>query len=282
MEKIISGKVRDVFSVDNSSLVIVTTDRISAFDVILPTDISGKGTALNQISNFWFGLTQDLIPNHLLSADLADMPALFSAQPETYAGRTVLVKKLRMLPYEFIIRGYVFGNMWKAYRAGEPFCGQKIEGTYQLAEKLAAPIITPSTKAAEGHDIYISLDETRADLGAALTDQICGVCLALYDRCYRYALERGIIIVDTKLEFGLDSDGSLVLADEIFTPDSSRFWDAAAYRVGESPKSYDKQFVRDWLIANHLDGAEPAPLLPQGIADETAALYRQCLEKITG
>jgi phosphoribosylaminoimidazole-succinocarboxamide synthase len=281
MQKIISGKVRDVYDVDGQSLAIVTTDRISAFDVILPTLIPGKGKALNEISNFWFALTQDIVPNHLISADLADMPPLFGEQPEAYAGRTVLVKKLKMLPFEFIIRGYVFGNMWKAYQAGEPFCGQVITGDYQLAEKLHQPIITPSTKASEGHDVYISLEALEEALGKERSAQICEICLELYDRCYQYAAQRGILIADTKLEFGLDEQGNLVLADEIFTPDSSRFWDAAAYRVGSSPKSYDKQFVRDWLISNGLDGVEPAPELPAEVAAKTAALYQACARKLT-
>jgi phosphoribosylaminoimidazole-succinocarboxamide synthase len=280
MQKIISGKVRDVYDADRQSLVIVTTDRISAFDVILPTTVAGKGAALNQISNFWFSLTEDIVPNHLISADLRDMPAVFQADPAYYRNRTILVKKLKMLPFEFIIRGYVFGNMWKAYLAGEPFCGQMIAGSYQLAEKLAQPIITPSTKATEGHDVYIPLEELDRALGKELSEQIQDICLALYDRCYSYAAQRGIIIADTKLEFGLDEQGSLVLADEIFTPDSSRFWDAATYRVGASPKSYDKQFVRDWLIENKRDGVEPAPKLPADIAEKTAALYAECVEKL--
>jgi len=271
MQKIITGKVRDVYDLDGESLIIVTTDRISAFDVVLPTDIPGKGAALNQISNFWFGMTGDIVPNHLLST-----------QPEGFdSSRTVQVKKLKILPFEFIIRGYVFGNMWKAYQAGEPFCGQVIRGDYQQAQKLDAPILTPSTKATEGHDVYISMEELYGAVGRELGEKINGICLRLYERCCAHALARGIIIADTKLEFGLDGDGNLVLADEISTPDSSRFWDAAAYQVGTSPKSYDKQFVRDWLIARKLDGADPGPALPAEIVERTAALYQECLRKIT-
>jgi phosphoribosylaminoimidazole-succinocarboxamide synthase len=281
MKKLITGKVRDVFEADENRLVIVTTDRISAFDVILPTAIPGKGSALNQISNFWFDYTKDIVPNHLLATETAALPGDFARDATDYAGRTVLVKRLKMLPFEFIIRGYIFGNMWKAYQAGEAFCGQKITGEYQLAQRLQTPILTPSTKASEGHDIYISLAQLQSELGAELAAKICETCLALYDACYGYALQQGIIIADTKLEFGLDETGALVLADEIFTPDSSRFWDAAAYKIGESPQSYDKQFVRDWLTENGLAGVEPAPELPQNIVEETAALYRQCLAKIT-
>ncbi|MDR2526212.1 MAG: phosphoribosylaminoimidazolesuccinocarboxamide synthase [Oscillospiraceae bacterium] len=277
----ISGKVRDVFETEGG-LVIVTTDRISAFDVILPTEIPGKGAALNGISNFWFALTRALVPNHLITTETEEMPGNFKLDKPAYEGRTVYVKRLQMLPFEFIIRGYIFGNMWKAYQDGEAFCGQKIVGDYQQAEKLRTPIITPSTKASEGHDVYISLRELEAALGKALADKICKICLELYDRCYNYALQKGIIIADTKLEFGLDENGQLVLADEIFTPDSSRFWDAGTYKVGESPQSYDKQFVRDWLIQNKLDGVEPAPELPADIVKETARLYAECLAKITG
>ncbi|MDR2647420.1 MAG: phosphoribosylaminoimidazolesuccinocarboxamide synthase [Oscillospiraceae bacterium] len=282
MKKIISGKVRDVYEVDDKSLAIVTTDRISAFDVILPTDVPGKGAALNALSNFWFDLTEDIVPNHMISSDIADMPALFSKDPAYFAPRTILVKKLRMLPVEFIIRGYVFGNMWKAYQAREPFCGQMIDGDYLLAEKLVEPIITPSTKATQGHDVYISLEELSTAIGRDMSAKLCDLCLRLYDRCYTHALTRGIIIADTKLEFGLDDDGNIVLADEIFTPDSSRFWDAANYRVGTSPLSYDKQFVRDWLIANKLDGVEPPPVLPDDIVAKTADLYAVCVRKIVG
>lgn len=281
MKKIISGKVRDVFEPQDDRLVIVTTDRISAFDVILGSTIPGKGVALNKISNFWFDYTRDIIPNHIVSTDIADMPQEIRDDPDYYRDRTVLVKKLNMLPYEFIVRGYMFGSMYEAYKKGEPFCGQVITGSYEKAEALATPIVTPSIKAKEGHDIYISLEEMEKDLGKALTDRLCEVCLALYRRCYEHAKSRGILIADTKFEFGFDGD-VLTLGDELFTPDSSRFWDAAEYRVGTSPKSYDKQFVRDWLIAEKLNGVEPAPALPEEVANKTAEIYRACMEKIIG
>ena len=283
MIKISEGKVRDVYQQDDSHLIIVTTDRISAFDVILSSTIPQKGAVLNQLSNFWFDLTKDIIPNHMVSTNLQDMPAEITANPEYYEGRTIKVKKLKMLSFEVIVRGYIFGNMWNAYQKGEAFCGHNIAGTYQLAEKLAEPIITPSTKAENGeHDVYISLEEFRSAMGAEKADEICAISLALYKRCYDYAAARGIIIADTKFEFGYDENGNLVLADEIFTPDSSRFWDAAAYQVGQSPASYDKQFVRDWLIAQKLDGVTPAPALPAEVVEATSKIYQECVTKIIG
>lgn len=280
MEKIISGKVRDVFSVNDSQLAIVTTDRISAFDVILNSEIPQKGIALNSIANFWFEYTKDIIPNHIVSTSIEEMPEEFANNKDYYNNRTILVKKLKMLPYEFIVRGYIFGNMWEAYRKGEAFCGHKIEGDYQQAQKLPMPIVTPSIKASEGHDVYISVEELAADVGEELAKQLCEISIALYERCYKYASERGIIIADTKFEFGYDENGTLTLADEIFTPDSSRFWDASCYSVGTSPKSYDKQFVRDWLIKEGLNGKEPAPTLPEDIIRSTADIYQDCMRKI--
>lgn len=281
MEKIICGKVRDVFSVDNSHLAIVTTDRISAFDVILNSEIPKKGVALNLISNFWFEYTKDIIPNHIVSTSVEECSSVFAKNKEYYQDRTVLVKKLNMLPYEFIVRGYIFGNMWEAYRKGEAFCGHKLVGDYQQAQELAVPILTPSKKASQGHDVYISIDQLSAEVGDELAQRLCSLSLALYNRCFQYAKKRGIIIADTKFEFGYDKNGVLTLGDEIFTPDSSRFWDATRYQIGTSPKSYDKQFVRDWLISEGLDGKEPAPSLPDDITEKTARIYQTCLQKIT-
>lgn len=282
MKNIISGKVREVYEVDEKSLAIVTTDRISAFDVILGSEIPGKGIALNQISNFWFDLTKDILPNHILSTSIEDFPEEFKSNQALYENRTVLVKKLKMLPYEFIVRGYMFGSMWSAYQKGEEFCGQKITGEYQLAEALAEPIVTPSIKATEGHDVYISIEELQKDLGEELANQLCEASLNLYKRCYAYAKERGVILADTKFEFGFDENGVLTVGDEMFTPDSSRFWDASAYKVGESPKSYDKQFVRDWLTAEGKNGVSPAPELPAEVIESTARIYRECYHKLTG
>ena len=278
--KIVSGKVREVFDIGGGELVIVTTDRISSFDVILDSQIPKKGIALNKISNFWFDYTKDIVLNHLVETELQKLPASF--QHGEFEGRTIKVKKLNMLPFEIIVRGYLFGSMWKAYQSGEDFCGMKFTGTHQQAEKLDKPIITPSAKSSEGHDINITLEQLTTEIGKEMADKISDVSLRLYEKCFDYAIKQGLIIADTKFEFGLDQSGNLVLADEIFTPDSSRFWDASAYRTGESPKSFDKQFVRDWLIQNKLDGVTPAPCLPQNIIEKTAGLYAECCKKLTG
>ena len=249
MKKIISGKVREVYETDEGQLVMVTTDRISAFDVILNSTIPNKGKALNQIALYWFDLTKDIIPNHIVSAELSDMPNLFAYDKENYQGRTILTKKLKMLPYEFIVRGYMFGSMWAEYKENKTFCGKPVEGEYVQAQKLAEPIVTPSK---------------------------------IYNKCYEDAKKKGLIIADTKFEFGYDENGVLTLGDEVMTPDSSRFWAAEDYKTGVSPRSYDKQFVRDWLIENKLNGVTPAPELPAEIVEKTAALYKECYTKITG
>lgn len=279
MKKIISGKVREVYDLEDGRMVIVTTDRISAFDVILPVDIPNKGKVLNAVSEHWFELTKDICKNHLISSDVKDMPADFQ-KPE-FEGRTMLVKKLKMVPYEVIVRGYMFGSMYEAYKKGEPFLGHSFDKEYQEAEKLAQPICTPSTKAKEGHDINVTLDYMKKDLGDELGTKIEKAALAIYKKCYDYAFERGIIIADTKFEFGLDENGELVLADEVLTPDSSRFWNKDTYKVGTSPASYDKQFVRDWLKANNLAGDPNIKEIPAEIVKKTADLYAECERKLT-
>jgi phosphoribosylaminoimidazole-succinocarboxamide synthase len=280
MKKLISGKVREVYEISDDRLVIVTTDRISAFDVILSKPVAGKGKVLNALSLFWFGYTKDIVQNHIISGDTADMPEFFRA--EEFEGRTALVKKVKILPFEFIVRGYMFGNMWNAYSKGEEFCGQKIEGEYKLAEKLAVPLLTPSTKAEAGaHDQYVSFKDVADSVGAELAYKIKEICLKLYGACYKYAYEKGIIIADTKFEVGLDADGGLVLADEIFTPDSSRFWSLSDYKTGESPKSYDKQFIRDWLTNNKIDGRMRFDDVPDDILIKTSEIYAECLKKLT-
>ncbi len=278
MKKIISGKVREVYDLEDGRMVIVTTDRISAFDVILPTMITDKGKVLNALSNFWFGLTKDIVKNHMLSSDLKDMPAEF--QKSEYEGRTILVKKLKMIPYEVIVRGYMFGSMYEAYKKGEPFLGHKFDRKYQQAEKLAEPICTPSTKAKEGHDINVTLEYMKNDLGAELGQKIADTAIAIYNKCYEHAYKNGIIIADTKFEFGLDENGELVLADEVLTPDSSRFWNLSTYKVGTSPASYDKQFVRDWLKDNNLAGDPNIKSIPEDVVKKTSELYHECEEKI--
>ena len=279
MKKLISGKVREVFEVSDDRLVIVTTDRISAFDVILSKPVEGKGKVLNAVSLFWFDLTKEIIPNHILSGNLADMPEYF--HKSEYEGRTVLVKKLKMLPYECVVRGYMFGSMWEAYKETHAFCGQRIEGEYKQAEKLATPLFTPSTKAMTGHDEYISVKDIEDAVGSEMANKIQSVSLKLYEACYNYAYGKGIIIADTKFEFGLDENGELVLADEIFTPDSSRFWSLADYAVGTSPKSYDKQFVRDWLQNNKVNGEMQFDNVPDDVLAKTSEIYAECLNILT-
>lgn len=280
MKKIISGKVREVYDLEDGRMVIVTTDRLSAFDVILPTLITDKGKVLNALSNFWFDYTKDIVKNHMISSDLKDMPAEFQ-KPE-YEGRTILVKKLKMIPYEVIVRGYMFGSMYEAYKKGEPFLGHKFDKTYIQAEKLDEPIVTPSTKAAEGHDINVTLDYMKNDLGSELGEKIEKTALDVYKKCYEHAYRSGIIIADTKFEFGLDENGELVLADEVLTPDSSRFWDLSKYEPGSSPASYDKQFVRDWLKANGLAGDASIKEIPSDVVQKTSEIYKECQKKICG
>lgn len=280
MKKIISGKVREVYDLEDGRMVIVTTDRISAFDVILPTMITDKGKVLNALSNFWFDYTKDIVKNHMISAELKDMPAEFQ-KPE-FEGRTILVKKLKMIPYEVIVRGYMFGSMYEAYKKGEEFLEHKFDKEYKQAEKLDEPIVTPSTKAAEGHDINVTLDYMKKDLGDDLGTKIEQTALAIYKKCYDHAAKNGIIIADTKFEFGLDENGELVLADEVLTPDSSRFWNAAEYKPGTSPASYDKQFVRDWLKDNNLAGDPNIKSIPSEVVEKTSALYHECQKRICG
>ena len=258
MEKIISGKVREVYQVSPDRLAIVTTDRVSAFDVILPTPIQDKGKVLNRLSSFWFHYTKDIVPNHMISEDLGQMPP--ELQGEEFQGRTILVKRLNMLPFEFIVRGYLFGSMWKAYQKEGAFCGAAFPAGMQMAQQLEEPIFTPSTKSSSGHDINVDFQAVADALGQELAEKV--------------------IIADTKVEFGLDENGVLTLADEVFTPDSSRFWSRDAYRVGVSPESFDKQYLRDWLTANGLDGKEPGPQLPEDVVAKTRAKYLECQERL--
>jgi phosphoribosylaminoimidazole-succinocarboxamide synthase len=279
MEPKYKGKVRDIYDISGESMVIVTTDRLSAYDVILPVLINGKGVGLNKLSNFWFKKTESIIKNHIITADTRKMPEYFH-QP-SFKDRTVMVKKIKMLPFEFVVRGYIFGNMWKAYTEKKPFCGYMIEGAYKMAEKLAEPIMTPSTKVENGHDEYVGIDYVKNALGSELAEKITEVSLRLYKECSMYALTRGIIIADTKFEFGLDEKGGLVLADEIFTPDSSRFWNLAEYAVGSSPKSYDKQLIRDWLTDNKEGGEYRFDKVPAEVIRKTEEIYQECLKKLT-
>lgn len=275
------GKVRDVYAVGEEHLLMVTTDRLSAFDVVLPDPIPGKGAVLTAVSSFWFNRTQDIIPNHLTDLTLADVlpDAGERAQVE---GRAVVTRKLRALPVEAIVRGYLIGSGWVDYQQTRQVCGIPLPAGLQLADKLPEAIFTPSTKAAVGdHDENIDFDKTRVLLGDALAAQVRDVSLEIYTSCASYALQRGIIIADTKFEFGLDENDRLVLIDEVLTPDSSRFWPAASYAPGSSPASFDKQYVRDYLETLDWDKTPPGPVLPAEVIEKTAAKYHEAQTRLT-
>lgn len=278
MKPIYSGKVREIYDVAEDRLVIVATDRISAFDHILPVQIKNKGIILNQLSNFWFDKTKGMVKNHIVEQNIENMPAFF--HDEWFQDRTVMVEKLQMLPFEFVVRGYLLGSMWNAYKKREPFCGNLISGDYQMAQKLAHPVITPAIKRDNGHDEYTDIQFVQSKLGSKLTGQILEVCFKLYYVCSEYTSSRGIILADAKFEFGWNKKGELILADEIFTPDSSRFWDAAAYKTGTSPSSFDKQFLRDWLTDHRINGAFPFDSVPESVLEQTARIYQECLRRI--
>ena len=274
------GKVRDSYAVGERHLLIVTTDRLSAFDVVLPTPIPGKGKVLTALSNFWFQRLHHVVPNHLADLPLADVlpDATERAQVE---GRSVVVKRLRGLPVEAIVRGYLIGSGWKDYRQSGGVCGIPLPGGLRLADRLPSPIYTPSTKATVGeHDENIDFARTVALLGAELAARVRDVSLQLYAEAAAYALERGIIIADTKFEFGLDEAGELVLMDEVLTPDSSRFWPADSYRPGSNPASFDKQYVRDYLEGIDWNKRAPGPELPPEVVHRTAEKYLEALRRL--
>lgn len=281
LKLIARGKVRDIYDIDAQHMLIVTTDRLSAFDVILPEPIPGKGRVLTAVSNFWFEKMRHVIPNHLSALTLEQVVpnAEERAQVE---GRAIVVKKLRPLPVEAIVRGYIIGSGWKDYQKTGAICGIQLPAGLQQAQQLPEAIFTPSTKAELGtHDENISFEKTAALLGRERAEQVRDVSLRLYTEAANYARERGIIIADTKFEFGLDDAGRLYLIDEILTPDSSRFWPADQYRVGISPPSFDKQFVRDYLETLEWDKTPPAPHLPAEIAEKTAEKYREAESRLT-
>ena len=279
---LVRGKVRDVYGVGDDHLLIVTTDRLSAFDVILPDPIPGKGAVLTAVSNFWFERTRSLVPNHLAELPLADVLPDNEERAQV-EGRAIIVKKLKALPVEAIVRGYLIGSGWKDYQQRGQVCGISLPAGLQLADKLPQAIFTPSTKAAVGdHDENIDFEQTRALLGDELAEQVRDVSLAVYTSCADYALQRGIIIADTKFEFGLDANNRLVLIDEVLTPDSSRFWPADSYAPGSSPASFDKQFVRDYLETLDWDKTSPGPALPPEVIEQTADKYREAQQRLTG
>ena len=276
------GKVRDIYDIDDKHLLIVTTDRLSAFDVVLPTPIPGKGRILTEISNFWFKQLSDIVPNQLSDLSLDDVlpDADERAQVE---GQAIVVKKLNALPIEAIVRGYIIGSGWKDYQNSGAICGISLPQGLQMADKLQQAIYTPSSKAAVGeHDENIDFDATVKLIGQDMAEQVRDVSLKLYSTARDYAAERGIIIADTKFEFGLDADGKLVLIDEALTPDSSRFWPMETYKPGSSPESYDKQYIRDWLETQDWNKKAPAPEVPADVVAKTTEKYLEAYEKLTG
>ena len=274
------GKVRDIYAVDDEHLLIVTTDRLSAFDVILPTPILGKGEVLTCISDFWFSRLGHIIPNHLTG--IAPESVVAAGERDQVAGRAIVVKKLAPLPIEAIVRGYLVGSGWKEYKTNSSVCGIPLPEGLKEADKLPEPLFTPSTKAAAGaHDENISYEQAEELLGKELAAQVRDTCIALYKEAAAYAATKGIIIADTKFEFGLDEAGKLYLIDEALTPDSSRFWPADQYQPGNNPPSFDKQYVRDWLEESGWNKQAPGPELPPEVAAKTGEKYREALKRLT-
>jgi phosphoribosylaminoimidazole-succinocarboxamide synthase len=281
LEKIHEGKVRDIYAVDAGSLLIVTTDRLSAFDVVLPDPIPDKGRVLNQISNFWFDRMSRIVPNHLTGRDPGSTVKDDEARA-MLADRAVVVRRLSALPIEAVVRGYLIGSGWKDYQKTGGVCGIALPSGLQLADRLPTPLFTPATKAAIGeHDENISFDTVERLIGASLAARVRATAIAIYEQAAAHARARGIIIADTKFEFGF-VDGELILADEVLTPDSSRFWPADQWKPGGPQPSYDKQYVRDYLESIHWNKQPPAPALPADVAARTSAKYKQAYLELTG
>ena len=281
LELVAKGKVRDIYAVDSDHLLIVTTDRISAFDVVLPNPITGKGEVLTQLSEFWFEKTQSIVSNHMTDdlelVDLLDSPD----QLDYFYKRSMIVKRLNPLPIEAVVRGYLIGSGWKDYQATGSVCGIQLEKGLQMAQKLPEPIYTPATKAEVGeHDENISYEKTVDLIGEELANRVRQIAIDIYNFGVNHAREKGIIIADTKFEFGLDSDGELYLIDEVLTPDSSRFWAIENYELGSSPPSFDKQYLRDYLETLDWDKTAPGPELPQEVIDNTASKYKNAFRQI--
>jgi len=275
------GKVRDIYDIDDTHMLIVTSDRISAFDVIMPTAIPGKGCILNEVTRFWLNRLEHIIPGHLADIPLSEI-ITDKNELDSVVNHAMVVKKLKALPVEAIVRGYIIGSGWKDYQQSGGICGINLPTGLQMADKLPEPIYTPSSKADVGeHDANIDYAATEKLLGKDMAGQVKEVSLKLYKAAADYALERGIIIADTKFEFGVDENNQLILIDEVLTPDSSRFWPADQYKSGTSPVSFDKQFVRDYLETLDWDKTAPGPELPQKIVDKTAEKYTEALHRLT-
>jgi phosphoribosylaminoimidazole-succinocarboxamide synthase len=279
-----SGKVRDLFAVGEDRILLVASDRISAFDVVLPTEIPDKGRVLTGLSRFWFGITGHIVPNHLLATDPAALPEPWASEAAALRGRIMLCRRAEVLPVEVVVRGYLAGSGWQEYRAGGAVCGVRLPAGLREGDRLPEPILTPATKAPAGeHDENIPFERMAAIVGPELADRVRAIALELY----RFAAARteavGILLADTKFEFGLDpATGRLLLVDEVLTPDSSRFWDAATYEPGRPQASFDKQFVRDWLLAQDWDRRPPGPALPPEVVEGTRRRYVEAFERITG
>ena len=275
------GKVRDIYRAGPERLLIVASDRISAFDVVLDPGIPGKGAVLTQLSSFWFERLAGVVPSHLVATAPGAFPAPFTARPEL-AGRACLVRAVRIVPVECVVRGYIVGSGWKEYLAGGTVCGIRLPAGLRQADRLPEPIFTPSTKAEVGHDENIGFDQVVRIAGGPVAERLRSASIELYRRAAAHAESRGIIVADTKFEFGLDEVGEVVWADEALTPDSSRFWPADRYAPGSNPPSFDKQFVRDWLEASGWDKRPPAPTLPADVVEKTLALYLEAYRRLTG
>jgi phosphoribosylaminoimidazole-succinocarboxamide synthase len=276
------GKVRDVYEVDDDRLLIVATDRISAFDSVSPTPIERKGEVLTALSRFWFAKLGHIVPHHLISTNIDEMPDVIRRHASELRGRSMLVRRTEVFPVECVVRGYLSGSGWKDYQRTGQVCGHQLPAGLRDSEQLAAPIFTPATKAETGHDENISEQEMAAIVGPEATDFLRDVSLRLYQEASNYARERNIIIADTKFEFGRDRDGQIILIDEVLTPDSSRFWPVDSYEVGKSQASFDKQYVRDYLERINWDKQPPAPTLPPEVAAATTARYLEAYELLVG
>jgi phosphoribosylaminoimidazole-succinocarboxamide synthase len=274
------GKVRDIYEAGPDALVLVASDRVSVFDVVLPTDIPGKGQVLTGLSMFWFDKTKDMIGNHLISADVREFPAPFTGEAEL-AGRSMLVKRADMVQVECVARGYITGSGWKEYQKTQSVCGVELPAGLVESDKLPEPIFTPTTKAESGHDMPLTFDETIEIVGKGLAEKLRELTLSIYEFGARLALERGIILADTKFEFGF-VDGELILCDEVLTPDSSRFWPAAEFESGHGQPSFDKQFVRDWADGTGWDHEPPGPEIPADVISQTDTKYFDAYKRITG
>jgi len=276
-----SGKVRDVYNLDNDTLLFVATDRLSAFDYVLATGIPGKGQVLTQISLFWFDFLKDIAPHHVVTADVNEYPDELQKYADQLRGRSMIVRRVNMFPVECVVRGYLSGSAWKEYRASSAICGIRLPAGLKESDKLPEPLFTPATKAASGHDENIPFEVMTKIVGAEASAKLRDLTLKIYAKASAHALQKGIIIADTKFEFGMSAQG-ITLADEVLTPDSSRFWPADKYEPGRAQASYDKQYVRDYLEEIHWNKLPPAPALPEEVAKHTSDKYVEAYERLTG